>query len=176
MNVRLGSVVDPYLYSYPGSPVAGPALTSESGCGWRPGFLCGDQVIAEVATAQPDERRDQAGEEMAPAHAVELPATQAELAGEELQRHERHVKGARRDAPRDLLGGLHLETVPFQTSDEIGEIGEAFDRPAPGHVAEQCRVPSPQPDAPLHEAVSDHYPRAPPEHPRALRDPRLLPR
>src|SRR5438132_400639 len=50
----------------------------------------GDQVVAEPAAAEADERRQQAREDVVPARAVERLTAHEQLAGEERRRHSRH--------------------------------------------------------------------------------------
>jgi hypothetical protein len=84
-------------------------------------FLRRNQAVAEVRAPQADQRRDHAGEDVPPAqaHASEVLAMEQQLAEEELERHSRHAGDARRDAPGNLLGGEHGETVLLQAGARI---------------------------------------------------------
>src|SRR5439155_17253332 len=111
----------------------------------------GDEVVAEPAAPEADERCQHAGDDVVPAGAAEPAAAQQQLTSEKCEGHARDVEDARGDAPRGILDRLDGETVAIEARGEGIEIGELGDRPAAGHEVEHGPIPAWHADAALHE-------------------------
>src|SRR5262249_35904369 len=80
------------------------------------------RVIAERAPPEADERRQQAGEDVAAGGAIEPAALDEQLAAEKGERHPRHVHHAGGDAPRGVLDRLDLEAVLLEAAREGAQL------------------------------------------------------